>query len=254
ARLWHKLRCPHQLPQSSWEARLQGCSNSGSFVHPFSRKCAMPTPPLDEKAIFNAARQLGSEDARRAYIGQACGEDGVVRARIEALVRVFEEDEGFLQSLPREFHAALDNPIREGPGTVIGPYELVEQLGEGGFGVVFLAEQHQPIRREVALKVIKPGMDTRQVIARFEAERQALAMMDHPNIARVLDAGTTNSGRPYFVMELVRGVPITEYCDRDRLSLPQRLDLFIHACKAVQHAHQKGIIHRDIKPSNVLVT
>jgi len=214
----------------------------------------MTTPPLDEKAIFNAVRQLGSEDARRAYIGQACGEDGDVRARVEALVRVFEEDEGFLQSPPREFHAALDNPIREGPGTVIGPYELVEQLGEGGFGVVFLAEQQQPIRRQVALKVIKPGMDTRQVIARFEAERQALAMMDHPNIARVLDAGTTNSGRPYFVMELVRGIPITAYCDRDRLSLPQRLDLFIHACKAVQHAHQKGIIHRDIKPSNVLVT
>ena len=139
-------------------------------------------------------------------------------------------------------------------GTVIGPYKLMEQIGEGGFGLVFVAEQLAPVRRKVAVKVIKPGMDTRDVIARFEAERQALAMMDHPNIARVLDVGATDSGRPYFVMELVRGVPITEYCDRNRLTPRERLELFVVVCQAVQHAHQKGIIHRDIKPSNVLVT
>ena len=142
----------------------------------------------------------------------------------------------------------------EAPGTVIGPYKLLEQVGEGGMGVVFVAEQTEPIRRRVALKVIKPGMDTRQVIARFEAERQALAMMDHPNIARVLDAGTTEAGRPYFVMELVRGMPITEYCDKARLSPRGRLELFVDVCQAVKHAHQKGIIHRDLKPSNVLIT
>jgi WD40 repeat protein/serine/threonine protein kinase len=139
-------------------------------------------------------------------------------------------------------------------GTVIGPYKLMEQIGEGGFGLVFVAEQMSPVRRKVAIKVIKPGMDTRDVIARFEAERQALAMMDHPNIARVLDAGATDSGRPYFVMELVRGVPITDYCDKNRLTPRERLELFVVVCQAVQHAHQKGIIHRDLKPSNVMVT
>jgi serine/threonine protein kinase len=142
----------------------------------------------------------------------------------------------------------------ERPGSVIGPYKLLEQIGEGGFGVVFMAEQEKPLHRKVAVKVLKPGMDTRQVIARFEAERQALALMDHPNIAKVFDAGTTASGRPYFVMELVRGVPITEFCDQRRLTPRQRLDLFATVCQAVQHAHQKGIIHRDLKPSNVLVT
>ena len=130
----------------------------------------------------------------------------------------------------------------------------MEQIGEGGMGVVYVAEQTQPVRRKVALKIIKPGMDTKQVIARFEAERQALAMMDHPNIARVHDAGATESGRPYFVMELVRGIPITDYCDREQLSIPERLELFVLVCRAVQHAHQKGIIHRDLKPSNILVT
>ena len=147
----------------------------------------------------------------------------------------------------------MPDPI-ERPGTVIGPYKLLEQIGEGGMGVVYMAEQTQPVRRKVALKVIKPGMDTKQVIARFEAERQALAMMDHPNIAKVLDAGATESGRPYFVMELVRGIPITDYCDREQLSIPERLELFVLVCRAVQHAHQKGIIHRDLKPSNILVT
>ena len=145
-------------------------------------------------------------------------------------------------------------PIAERPGTVIGPYKLLQQIGEGGMGVVFMAEQTEPIQRTVALKIIKPGMDTRQVIARFEAERQALAMMDHPNIARVLDAGTTDTGRPYFVMDLVKGVPITEYCDRQAPLAPRSgWSCSTAVCQAVQHAHQKGIIHRDIKPSNVLV-
>jgi serine/threonine protein kinase len=144
--------------------------------------------------------------------------------------------------------------VTEGPGTVIGPYKLLEQIGEGGFGVVFMAEQQQPVRRKVALKVLKPGMDTRQVVARFKAERQALALMDHPNIAHVFDGGETASGRPYFVMELVRGIPINQFCDANRLTLRQRLELFVAVCQAVQHAHQKGIIHRDLKPSNMLVT
>src|SRR5207247_8059530 len=151
-------------------------------------------------------------------------------------------------------------PVREAIGSRIGPYELIEEIGEGGFSVVFMAEQTQPLRRTVALKILKPGMDTRQVIARFEAERQALALMDHPNIAKVLDAGTTSGepggvspGRPYFVMDLVKGVPITRYCDERHLTPRQRLELFVPVCHAIQHAHQKGIIHRDVKPSNVLV-
>jgi tRNA A-37 threonylcarbamoyl transferase component Bud32 len=146
------------------------------------------------------------------------------------------------------------SPIAEAPGTVIGPYKLLELIGEGGMGIVYLAEQEGAVRRKVALKVIKPGMDTRQVIARFEAERQAMALMDHPNIAKVLDAGASDGGRPYFVMELVRGVPITEYCDRERLPISERLALFVPVCHAVQHAHQKGVIHRDLKPSNILIT
>src|SRR5262249_28477180 len=150
--------------------------------------------------------------------------------------------------------ATVGQPITERPGNVIGPYKLLEQIGEGGFGVVYMAEQTQPVRRKVALKVLKPGMDTRQVIARFEAERQALALMDHANIAKVFDGGATGSGRPYFVMELVKGVPITDFCDQHQLTPRQRLELFLPVCQAVQHAHQKGIIHRDLKPSNVLVT
>ena len=151
---------------------------------------------------------------------------------------------------PMEHRLAL----LEGPGTVIGPYRLLQKIGEGGFGIVYMAEQIQPVRRKVALKILKPGMDTRQVIARFEAERQALAFMDHPNIAQVFDGGATSTGRPYFVMELVRGIPITEFCDQNLLSVLQRLALFVNVCKAVQHAHQKGIIHRDLKPTNVMVT
>ena len=149
--------------------------------------------------------------------------------------------------------ATIDQPEHGTPGTVIGPYKLIEQIGEGGMGSVWMAQQTEPVKRLVAVKLIKAGMDSRQVIARFEAERQALALMDHPNIARVLDAGTTSAGRPYFVMDLVKGVPITRYCDEHHLTPRQRLELFIPVCQAVQHAHQKGIIHRDLKPSNVLV-
>src|SRR5205807_2026506 len=148
----------------------------------------------------------------------------------------------------------VDLPVpAECPGTVVGPYKLLQQIGEGGMGTVFMAEQTHPVQRKVAVKVIKPGMDSKQVIARFGAERQALALMDHVNIARVLDAGTTDSGLPYFVMELACGLPITKYCDDNRLTPRQRLELFVPVCQAIQHAHLKGVIHRDIKPSNVLV-
>src|SRR5262249_22712808 len=153
-------------------------------------------------------------------------------------------DKPAIQALPGSRGTADYEPIAERPGTVIGPYKLKEQIGEGGMGLVFVAEQQEPVRRKVALKIIKPGMDSGQVIARFEAERQALAMMDHQNIAKVFDAGTTESGRPYFVMELVHGVPITEYCDANKLTPRQRLELFVPVCQAIQHAHQKGIIHR----------
>src|SRR5262249_10419508 len=150
---------------------------------------------------------------------------------------------------------AVEPPrLADQSGEVIGPYKLLEQIGEGGMGVVYMAEQTFPVRRKVAVKIIKPGMDTKQVIARFEAERQALALMDHPNIAKLHDAGATESRRPYFVMELVRGIPITEYCDREHLGIPERLELFVLVCRAVQHAHQKGIIHRDLKPTNILIT
>src|SRR5205814_3542941 len=142
----------------------------------------------------------------------------------------------------------------DGIGAVLGPYKLLEQIGEGGMGTVFLAEQTRPVQRKVALKLVKAGMDSGQVVARFEAERQALALMDHPHIARVFDGGATASGRPYFVMELVKGVPITEFCDQNHLTPRQRLELFLSVCQAVQHAHQKGVSHRDLKPSNVLVT
>ena len=157
-------------------------------------------------------------------------------------------------SSPASARRSTSAPPTERVGAIIGRYKLLERIGEGGFGVVYMAEQQHPVRRKVALKVIKPGIDTRQVIARFEAERQALALMDHENIAKVLDAGATDSGRPYFVMELVHGVPITEYCDKNQLATRERLELFVQVCRAVQHAHTKGIIHRDIKPTNVLVT
>src|SRR5262245_28700741 len=209
---------------------------------------------LDEQAIFEVARKIDSRAARETYLQQICGDDAVIAQRVRALLKAYEESASFLEAPAVAAIATLEGPMRERPGTVIGPYKLLEQIGEGGFGVVFMAEQAQPMRRKVALKVLKPGMDTRQVVARFEAERQALALMDHCNIAHVFDGGETTTGRPYFVMELVRGVPITDYCDQHQLTPRQRLELFVPVCQAVQHAHQKGIIHRDIKPSNVMVT
>ena len=211
-----------------------------------------PEPHDPVESLFAAALALSAAD-RSAFLDSACSGDHALRQRALALLQAHAEaaGEGFMTgpSAP----AAPAAPT-EGPGTRIGPYKLLQQIGEGGMGVVYMAEQEQPVRRRVALKIIKPGMDSGQIIARFEAERQALAMMDHQNIARVLDAGATPSGRPYFVMELVHGVPITQFCDQKQLSPRQRLELFIPVCQAIQHAHQKGIIHRDIKPSNVLVT
>jgi WD40 repeat protein/serine/threonine protein kinase len=214
----------------------------------------MVEPSLPEESIFAQALDIGSVAERAAFLDRACGNDPALRAEIEALL-LADAKVGDLLDLPEVAVATIDyRGSGESPGTVIGPYKLLEQIGEGGFGVVFMAEQTEPVRRKVALKILKPGMDTRQVVARFEAERQALAIMDHPNIAKVLDGGATTSGRPYFVMELVKGVPITEYCDQNRLAPRQRLELFLTVCQAVQHAHQKGIIHRDLKPSNVLVS
>jgi len=208
----------------------------------------------DVKSIFGKAVEIASPAEREAYLAEACGGDPRVRAEVESLLRAGQDAGGFFAGLRPPPAPTVEQPVPERPGHVVGSYKLLEQLGEGGFGVVFLAEQSEPVRRKVALKVLKPGMDTRQVVARFEAERQALAIMDHPNIARVFDGGTTPSGRPYFVMELVKGVPITEFCDQHHLAPRERLELFVSVCQAVQHAHQKGIIHRDLKPSNVLVS
>ncbi len=204
--------------------------------------------------LFLKALELHAPGARQAYLDGACAGDAALRAEVEGLLEAAARAGNFLEAPALPPAAALDAPAREGPGASVGPYKLLEQIGEGGFGVVFMAEQTQPVRRKVALKVLKPGMDTRQVVARFEAERQALALMDHPNIARVFDGGETAAGRPYFVMELVKGAPLTDFCDRDRLSVRERLGLFVSVCQAVQHAHTKGVIHRDLKPSNVLVT
>jgi serine/threonine protein kinase len=213
----------------------------------------MSEAKTDAKAIFLEALECKGADELRRFLDQACLTDPALRPRVEELLRAHQDAGAFLGGA-EQHEATRDRPIVERPGTTIGPYKLLEQIGEGGFGVVFMAEQTQPMRRKVALKVLKPGMDTRQVVARFEAERQALAIMDHPHIAKVLDGGATETGRPYFVMELVRGVPITEFCDQTLLTLRQRLELFIPICQAIQHAHQKGIIHRDLKPSNVLVS
>src|SRR4051812_21321803 len=208
---------------------------------------------LDEEAIYHVTRRIADRDARAAYLDQVCSGQPALRGRVEELLRACEREDSFLEAPACPLTEAL-HTAAERPGMSIGPYKLMEQIGEGGMGVVYVAEQIVPVRRRVALKVIKPGMDSRQVVARFEAERQALAMMDHPNIARVFDGGTTDSGRPFFVMELVRGVPITEYCDEQKLTIRERLELFVLVCRAVQHAQQKGIIHRDLKPSNILVT
>jgi serine/threonine protein kinase/tetratricopeptide (TPR) repeat protein len=238
---------------------------------------------MNEETLFHLLLEK-PQGERAEYLDKACGGDAGLRRRVEVLLRAHENPGSFLESpaaaIPSPLEGegmgvrgtTINDPITERPGTVIGSYRLMEQIGEGGMGLVFVAEQQYPVRRKVALKVIKPGMDTRQVVARFEAERQALALMDHPNIAKVFDGGTTGgergrvsapstpgadatrlAGRPYFVMELVKGVPITEYCDQNQVPIPERLELFLSVCQAVQHAHQKGIIHRDIKPSNVLV-
>jgi serine/threonine protein kinase len=225
---------------------------------------------MSERTIFLEALDKTGPSERTAYLERACGGDAALLERVTRLLKALDDAGGFMAKPAGELMSAGDatggllhgaalavrgaHPITEGPGSRIGPYKLREKLGEGGMGVVYLAEQEQPIRRKVALKIIKPGMDSDQVIARFEAERQALALMEHPNIARVLDAGTTETGRPYFVMELVQGDAIVQYADRNRLGPRERLELFVPICQAIQHAHQKGIIHRDIKPSNVLVT
>jgi serine/threonine protein kinase len=225
---------------------------------------------MAERDIFVAALERDDPAERDAYLAQACGGDADLRLRVERLLRLHANAGSFLEQPAVAPGETLDppgepkqvdlertrdepSPHGEGLGASIGPYKLIQKLGEGGMGVVWVAEQTVPVKRRVALKVIKPGMDSARVLRRFEAERQALALMDHTNIAKVFDAGTAAGGRPYFVMELVKGVPITRYCDELHLSLRERLELFVPVCQAIQHAHQKGIIHRDIKPSNVLV-
>jgi serine/threonine protein kinase len=220
---------------------------------------------VNEESLFHLALAQPNPAARAAFLDEACAGQPELRARLDQLLQAHEQPASLLEKpAPAEGPTGDDIPglwldpaaaprLTEGPGTLIGPYKLLQQIGEGGMGVVFMAEQEQPVQRRVALKIIKPGGDSRQVIARLEAERQALALMDHPNIARFLDAGTTEQGRPYFVMELVKGTPITKYCDEYHLTPRDRLNLFIPVCQAVQHAHQKGIIHRDLKPSNILV-
>jgi serine/threonine protein kinase len=215
----------------------------------------MDPDPNQAKAIFLEAVEKYDPDAWPAFLDQACAGQAELRRRVEVLLQAHREaGTGAYQAGADEEVPPGEAPgAGESAGSVIGPYKLLQRIGEGGMGTVWMAEQTRPVQRKVALKIITPGMDSRQVLARFEAERQALALMDHPNIAKVFDGGATASGRPYFVMELVKGVPITRYCDEHRLTPPQRLELFLPVCQAIQHAHQKGIIHRDVKPSNVLV-
>ncbi len=230
-------------------------------------KAPEPLSGARKQDIFRLALKRKTPLERAAFLDDLCGDDPAVRAELETLLAGEEQNQGTavlnadaagvrVEQGATEVMPTLlgQTTVSEGPGTVIGRYKLLEKVGEGGFGVVYVAEQKEPVKRRVALKIIKLGMDTKQVVARFEAERQALAMMDHPNIAKVLDAGATDTGRPFFVMELVKGIPITKYCDQEKLATRERLDLFIKVCHAIQHAHQKGIIHRDIKPSNILVT
>jgi serine/threonine protein kinase/tetratricopeptide (TPR) repeat protein len=213
-----------------------------------------PSNSLSLESIFFTALEMGGVEDRDAFLNEACGGDKRLRRQVERMLAAQPRAGGFLESPAVKIDRCVELPPHaEAPGTIIGRYKLVEEIAEGGMGIVYLAEQQQPVRRKVALKIVKPGMDTREVIRRFEAERQALAMMDHPNIAKVFDAGETESGRSYFVMELVRGIPLTEYCDRHELPVRERLELFVPVCQAVHHAHQKGIIHRDIKPSNAMV-
>ncbi|HEY7117278.1 MAG TPA: serine/threonine-protein kinase, partial [Tepidisphaeraceae bacterium] len=205
------------------------------------------------RSIFMSAVELPAEEWE-AYLAEACGADAALRKQVQILLEAHRGGTGLLDDVTRDGEVTLAKPSADKAGTVIaGRYKLLETIGEGGMGSVWLAQQSSPVKRKVALKLIKRGMDSRQVLNRFEAERQALAMMDHPNIAKVLDGGLTEEGRPFFVMELVRGTPITEYSDACKLTLRERLELFVPVCQAIQHAHQKGIIHRDIKPSNVLI-
>jgi serine/threonine protein kinase len=225
-------------------------------------KMNLPT----ERTIFLDAIELSDALERREYLENACGDDRRLRDAVERLLQAHDLDEHPLDKSPIEEQSGKTLDYVDAPGEhsgsppqdplnrMIGPYRLMEQIGEGGFGVVYVAQQEKPVRRKVALKMVKPGMGSKEVIARFEAERQALALMDHPCIARVFDAGVSDDSRPYFVMELVRGIPITEFCDKARMNIPQRLELFMDVCSAVHHAHQKGVIHRDLKPSNVLTT
>ncbi len=222
-----------------------------------------------DQALYETALSIGDLSARRAFLSKACVDDATRLARVESWLNEKDAADDFFRAATRALTVIVEEATEalmpslvaseiassaEGPGTRIGCYTLLERIGEGGCGVVYLADQSEPLRRRVALKVIRLGLDTEKVVARFEMERQALALMDHPNIARVLDAGATDSGRPYFVMELVHGVRITEHCDTQRMGVRQRLELFIRVCQAIQHAHQKGVIHRDIKPSNILVS
>jgi serine/threonine protein kinase len=226
----------------------------------------MEQQPPSVKAIFDRAAELASPAERQAYLDSACADAPEVRRKVEALLQAYDAAGSFLDKPAATLALTTDSdagqggalppcpwPAPETAGSHIGPYKLLQLLGEGGMGTVFLAEQERPVKRRVALKIIKPGMDSRQVLARFEAERQALALMDHPNIAKVHEGGTTASGRPYFVMELIKGIPITKYCDREHLTPKERLELFLPVCQSIQHAHQKGIIHRDLKPSNVYI-
>src|SRR5262245_22496816 len=213
-------------------------------------------PDLREREIFLEALDQATPEARVAFLNRACRGDATLHRRVEGFLADHFSTDSFMTA-----PAAGEAPLRpseyyvsERPGDCIGRYKLLEKIGEGGFGEVWMAEQREPVKRRVALKIIKLGMNSRQIVARFEAERQALAMMDHANIAKIFDADVTDTGRPYFVMELVRGIKITEYCDQNQLPTRERLRLFIVVCQAIQHAHQKGVIHRDIKPSNILVT
>jgi hypothetical protein len=236
---------------------ISAAPRSGSREQMNESEMPFSSPPAREDASIALALEQPVA-ARAASLQAVCGEDNVLRARLDALLAGHEQPATVFatqaETLPSGHGIDLADAPDDAVGQTLGRYKLLERVGEGGCGVVYVAEQTEPVRRRVAFKVIKLGMDTKQVVARFEAERQALAMMDHPNIAKVLDAGTTDVGRPYFVMELVRGIKITDYCDQANLSTKDRLDLFIKVCQAIQHAHQKGIIHRDIKPSNILVT
>lgn len=211
---------------------------------------------LDDQAVFEVARKIGVPSVRQGYLLEVCGDDAAMLRRIEALLLAYDNGGSFLECPPPEMasRTTIIMPTPVVPGGQIGPYKLLQKIGEGGMGSVWMVDQTEPVKRRVALKLIRVDRgDSKMILSRFEAERQAIALMDHPNIARLLDAGSTEAGQPFFVMELVKGVPLTEFCDANKLSVPERLDLFQQICSAVQHAHQKGIIHRDLKPTNILV-